>query len=145
MSKFLNARLTRWILAIQDYNIKVEHLPGKDNVMVDVLSRLHEENSYKRNRGATRIIINALNYNWIQEMEQLIREIPAKQREDKKLKLFKQEIESEPERRARFKIINDNIYHFDGTTCRILITKEILQNLIWECHAAYGHPGAEKT
>lgn len=67
--KFVNARLTRWILPIQDYKIKIEHLPRKDNIMVDVLSRINNSQSYKKNRGETQIVINVLNYQWTQEIE----------------------------------------------------------------------------
>ncbi|XP_023289070.1 uncharacterized protein LOC111674111, partial [Orussus abietinus] len=45
---FANARLARWILSIQDYDLTVEHCAGKDNVVADTLSRQisgHEENA----------------------------------------------------------------------------------------------------
>ena len=35
-----NMRLTRWSIFLQDYNIEVKHIKGKDNVVPDVLSRL---------------------------------------------------------------------------------------------------------
>ena len=35
--KFINKCLTRWILAIQDYNITMEHCSGKKNVAADLL------------------------------------------------------------------------------------------------------------
>ena len=34
-----NARLTRWWLALQEYNLEVHHIKGADNVIADVLSR----------------------------------------------------------------------------------------------------------
>lgn len=34
-----NQRLQRWILAIQEFRLKVHHLPEKQNVVADVLSR----------------------------------------------------------------------------------------------------------
>ena len=37
--RFANDRLMRWILAIQDYSITFEHLPGKNNGAADLLSR----------------------------------------------------------------------------------------------------------
>ena len=37
--KLVNARLTRWILAIQDYSIAIEHCPGRENIAADRLSR----------------------------------------------------------------------------------------------------------
>ena len=41
--KFVNARLTRWILSIQDYNIVMEHCPGRENIAADLLSRQHPD------------------------------------------------------------------------------------------------------
>lgn len=38
--KFKNARVLRWALALQPYNIKVQHIRGKDNTIADALSRV---------------------------------------------------------------------------------------------------------
>ena len=35
-----NQRLTRWSLLLQEYNLDIRHLKGKDNVVPDVLSRI---------------------------------------------------------------------------------------------------------
>lgn len=35
-----NGRLTRWSLYLQDYDIIIRHIRGKDNVVPDVLSRI---------------------------------------------------------------------------------------------------------
>lgn len=35
-----NQRLTRWSLLLQEYNIIINHIKGKDNVIADVLSRV---------------------------------------------------------------------------------------------------------
>ena len=37
--KLLGARLTRWILAIQEYQFDIEYCKAKDNLVADVLSR----------------------------------------------------------------------------------------------------------
>ena len=34
-----NSRLTRWALALQPYNLKIRHIPGKENAVADFLSR----------------------------------------------------------------------------------------------------------
>ena len=34
-----NARLTRWALALQPYNVNIEHVKGQDNLVADYLSR----------------------------------------------------------------------------------------------------------
>jgi hypothetical protein len=35
-----NARVTRWLLLLQEFNITIIDRPGKDNLVVDFLSRL---------------------------------------------------------------------------------------------------------
>lgn len=35
-----NQRLMRWALALQPYNIEMRHIPGKENIMADALSRV---------------------------------------------------------------------------------------------------------
>ena len=34
-----NQRLVRWILALQEYNLEIQHIPGSENVVADALSR----------------------------------------------------------------------------------------------------------
>lgn len=34
-----NQRLMRWALIVQEYNLNLQHIRGKDNVVADVLSR----------------------------------------------------------------------------------------------------------
>ena len=59
-SKFTNACLTRWILAIQNYDITMEHFSGTENVAADLLSRQNPEKDWEKERDTTQITINAL-------------------------------------------------------------------------------------
>jgi hypothetical protein len=41
MNKYVtNARVTRWLLLLQEFDITIVDRPGKENVVVDFLSRL---------------------------------------------------------------------------------------------------------
>ena len=42
--KLSHGRLTRWVLALQEYNINWEYIPGKKNIAADGLSRINLEN-----------------------------------------------------------------------------------------------------
>ena len=35
-----NQRLTKWRLMLQEYNLIIKHIQGKDNAIVDALSRV---------------------------------------------------------------------------------------------------------
>ena len=39
----ISCRVSRWILALQPYKIKIELVKGKDNVLADALSRIQAE------------------------------------------------------------------------------------------------------
>lgn len=43
--RFLNARLMRWMLAIQDYNIEIHYIKGPENKIADALSRITERST----------------------------------------------------------------------------------------------------
>ena len=40
VSQFYNPRIMRWVLALQSFVFRVEHIQGKDNVGADFLSRV---------------------------------------------------------------------------------------------------------
>ena len=59
--RLLSGRLTRWTMAIQDYDILIEHCPGKNNSVADTLSRLPKnENATKMANKDGKIILYAL-------------------------------------------------------------------------------------
>ena len=41
------AKLDRWAMLLQEYNITFVHIRGKDNILTDAISRLHTINVYK--------------------------------------------------------------------------------------------------
>lgn len=90
--KFVNARLIRWILAFQDYQIGIEHFPEEENVIADVLIRLHDGDTYNKNRGKARTTI-----------------------QDKKKSIVKDPLKTSS------KLLRNTLYHTDGTYYRIYV------------------------
>lgn len=90
--KLGHGRLTRWTLALQDYNIKWEHVPGKDNIVADVLSRTNPENGDLRDDSITYNILKIMISD--APLKDVFKDIKIKQREDPKLKIIIRKIET---------------------------------------------------
>lgn len=45
---FGSARLVRWMLAIQNYEILIEHCPGIENLVADILSRVQPNKEWEK-------------------------------------------------------------------------------------------------
>ena len=42
------AKLDRWAMLLQEYDITFVHIKGKDNILADAISRLHTIDIYKK-------------------------------------------------------------------------------------------------
>jgi len=51
MRKSESKTILAWSLHLGDYSFIIEHNPGKENVVADALSRLHEINSEKKEKN----------------------------------------------------------------------------------------------
>lgn len=43
--KLTSGRLTRWALALQEFDFSIEHIPGKENIAADMITRLNRYHS----------------------------------------------------------------------------------------------------
>ena len=143
--KFTNARLTRWILAIQDYNITMEHCPGKENIAADLLSRQHPEKDWEKEKDITQITINALKHECSRELRDDLQNIRQLQREDTRINKIIQALKKGKEHNSRFIINKEILCKKTPEADRIYLPIKTLKTLIWECHIAYGHTGADKN
>ena len=46
IAKDHNSKVTRWRLAVQDYDFDIAYIPGQDNIVADAFSRLCPYNRY---------------------------------------------------------------------------------------------------
>ena len=82
--KLSHGRLTRWTLALQEYNINWEYVPGKYNVVADVLSRVNIQNqTFEGERETVAKVYHILKDRT--ELAEIINKIKLQQKSDEKL------------------------------------------------------------
>lgn len=148
-SRFTNARLRRWMLAIQDYDIEIEYITGKKNVVADVLSRCyHHGIDGDAGKDEEIQIATILMQKPSKELIQDVKNIKQLQSNDPEM----QKIISELTRKTH-KATNHRYILREGILCkrnsagndRIMLPKSCLVKLATEVHETYGHVGAKKV
>ena len=135
--KFTNARLSRWILVIQDYDITVEHCPGKENVAANLFSRLHPGKEWEKNKNITQIRTNALKYKCSDELKMDLENIEQLQKEDLRINKIIKKIKENEEDITCFTINKGILCHKTPEGEQIYLPIKTLKTLLWECHMAY--------
>ena len=138
--KLLCGRLTRWIMAIQDYDILIEHCPGKNNSVADTLSRLSgNEDGQKVKHGNSKIILYVLIKRPSSKLRNRLRNFSQAQKLDPTLQ---QKINEVYEKKTnKYEIYDGLLYFVNGENKRLCATKSIIRDLIDECHEMYAHIG----
>ena len=123
----------------------MEHCPGKENVAADLLSRLHPGKEWEKNKNITQIRINALKYKCSDELKMDLENIEQLQKADLRINKIIRRIRENEEDVTRFTINKGILCHKTPEGEQIYLPIKTLKILIWECHTAYGHTGAEKN
>lgn len=139
--KLLNSRLMRWILMIQDFNIKLTYIVGKENVVADILSRQCYEDPYMHNDIQNSIKIYPLACDFNKKLKQQLNNMAIEQDKDDKISQVKNNISSN---NKRFIIDNNILLKKSNSGFRVVLPKSILIPLIDHCHESYGHIGVKK-
>ncbi|KAL7292688.1 hypothetical protein TKK_0013812 [Trichogramma kaykai] len=135
--RFVSQRLLRWSLAIQDYNVSFKFVPGKENVLADVLSRLPQ---YKQGKDNGPAIFPILTRVPDKELMRDLQNIRQHQEEDDHLRRLVRK--GDP----KMKIDKNGIrtYHTnDGK--KVYLPRILLDKFISEIHQLYGHIGPRKV
>lgn len=131
LKKDLMPRIARWWLSIQEYDMEVEHRPGKSHSHVDALSRFPIE-------PAPVVDINVVDiFDWV----------VCLQSQDEKLRIIRTKLESGSDHDVRkdyilkdgrlYKLIKDDQE-------RLVVPKYCRWNVLRKYHDCIGHPGLRR-
>ena len=124
--KLLSGRLTRWTMAIQDYDISIEHCPGKNNA-----SRMAHDDG--------KIILYALEKRPLSNLRNRLQNFSKEQKIEPVLQQKIAEVEEK--KTTKYEMHDGLLYFINGENKRLCLTKGIIHDLIDECHEMYAHIG----
>uniref|UniRef100_A0A2S2R9P6 RNA-directed DNA polymerase n=1 Tax=Sipha flava TaxID=143950 RepID=A0A2S2R9P6_9HEMI len=137
--QLLNAKLLRWTLSLQEYDLNITYISGKENVSADTLTRYPQNNFTNKHQTIT--INTLLLKKFSDTLTKNLKKIKQFQLEDPFIstkvisKIHKQFIQ------------NNNIWFFQhrNQQPRLVIPASLAFELINEVHQHLGHVGGYKT
>lgn len=150
--KLLNARLTRWILALQDYNFEIEHCKGSENPVADALSRIiYSDTSHDPQDPDQDLLVAHFERKPDPDLLNKLRDLPRLQLEDPILgHPYNTLVTENPafppyqETNRIYRIHNQILYQKHNNKWLIRVPECLIDDLIWECHNYYMHCGTKK-
>lgn len=140
-TRFLNDRLTRWTLAIQDYATKITYVPGTNNIAADALSRLSGRNNSKVGNEA--LIGILLTRKPSDKLRQEVKHFAVEQFKDVKWSKIISILQLESVYKD-YSLLSGVLTKGEEEEKRIVLTKNIMCKLLLEAHELYGHIGSSK-
>lgn len=143
--QLLNARLTRWSISLQEFNLEIIHVPGKENIGADTLTRYPQGELDFEQQNHINVVINKLMVHpYSHELQSQFKHLSELQRQDPKLHRIIGRLQNKPDkyfiihRGLLFSVERDKSY-------RVMIPDVMSVQLITETHTHFGHMGAYKT
>lgn len=153
--RLLNARLTRWVLFLQEYHFKIVYCKGSDNILADALSRYPLKNCNEEGDepfGNNKCI--EIDEMWLsQEFKQLkvnLTKIEKEQKSDEKFGRIVRELTNDSEclRAKSYKLHKGILFKLDAGEnggYRICVPKSSVVDLVKYEHETKGHFGGGKV
>lgn len=136
--KFTNSRLSRWILAIQEYTFTIKYCKGSDNIIADALSRNVPEEIEEFHEAAENgpTILN-MQYKAEPNVIDMLRHIDEWQFRDTKIRNLKERLGKEED--PGFKIYENKVHKLCQGEWKLLIPEAAVEPLVWACHKSLAH------
>ena len=149
--KLTSSKLSRYIHEITSYQIEVRHIPGKENIFSDLLSRQHLEEGIPEtlSRPQREVVLMNLNVWNCKELNDKIKNLGTLQDSDEILKDLKISAPVLSETSLSKLAVKDNVlYKLHGHPIKkwkMVIPKMLETELINSFHHRLAHPGCERT
>lgn len=152
-SKLYNARVTRWINYLEQFQYEVQHVKGRENVVADVLSRYQPEGDLLQEdkTNSPRIFYTENRTN--KELHEKLKNLDRSQQDDVEIGEIIRKLNNGVVVNSRSSQIfkrcsleNGLLYYSPGEgDKRVLFLPESLrEEIIWQVHLEMGHQGAYK-
>ena len=143
-----NSRMTRWILAIQEYDFDIVYCKGSENIVADILSRDPEDlQDHAPMDTNEELEINNINITLSRLLKKQLLNIGHHQRNDERLNKIINELNNDPNSKLNdiYTWYNNKLYRRERRTWKLIIATEISERLVEEIHISYGHIGMKRT
>ena len=135
--KGLNPKITRWLLEIANYDITIKHIPGKENALVDYLSR--EGYKCKQEESEIRIMHTKVGKIYMKLIKEMMENVNKKIIDDPEyLKRAIGNMQYERDDQGLVIVINKKGEKF------ILMDKEDVEKISHRIHEEFMHIGLDK-
>ncbi|KAF0714585.1 Retrotransposable element Tf2 protein type 1, partial [Aphis craccivora] len=143
--QLFNARLTRWTIKLQEYNLIIQHIPGKENVGADTLTRYPQSPNERMGKDKIQISINKLALmEYSEKLKDQFNHLQELQRGDKKLQKIFRQVASKPN--PHFCVFKGLLFtKNEHRRYLIMIPSVMNQAIVQETHERYGHMGTYKV
>lgn len=141
-----NSRMTRWILATQEYDFDIRHCKGRLNIVADTLSRYPEDGDETLEQPEN-LEINCVILNLSKGSLKQLRQIAKIQQGNAKIQNIIKELSQSGSMKFKNRyLFHDNkLYRSEKRQWKLYIPEEIQRQLIEDIHTTYGHGGVKRT
>ena len=138
-----NDRITRWMLFLQQFDMVIEHISGKENLIADTLSRSPEGIDQLQLR-VKEFLINAIETNVSGPIEEYLPKLKHLQRRDPHIKKIINKIHSRPGE-CGYEIKDGVVVRKTSNFFQFVVPRKLECLLTDQYHKDLGHFGPRKT